>query len=180
MWASFLARSTCSSCQLWGLRNHQPVRTTQKLQPQSTYLVVSLETSRRKPCYRTGHNLWCSRGLQTKKNLQWPNLRCRAKARNLITWPSDLVRFNGRSALWHFWCQTLPTDHAGHLLAISKTKHRSGISQLMRYSMFGFRRFQFREFLGPKIWQDSFDPQTCQAGTFTHFACMSACCVSES
>jgi hypothetical protein len=73
--------------------------------------------------------------------------------------------------------RTIRQTMLGICSQISKTKHRSGISQLM---IFGFRRFQFREFLGPKICQDSFDPQTCQAGTFTHFACMSACCVSES
>ena len=64
------------------------------------------------------------------------------------TWSHGLVRFNGRSALRHFWCQTLPnsdfiTDMAvlGVCSQVPNTRHRWGLSQLLNR---GLRKFQFR------------------------------------
>ena len=60
----------------------------------------------------------------------------------------------------------------GMCLEVSNTKHRSGISPFLSFC-------RFRTSLAPGKCQDSFDPQACQAGIFTHFAHVSACCVRE-
>ena len=64
------------------------------------------------------------------------------------TWPHGLVRFNGRSALQHLWCQALPnsdfiTDMAvlGVCSQVPNTRHPWGLSQLLNFDLC---KFQFR------------------------------------